>query len=464
MRKPNGAGTNVVLHSVNLLARHGTMARLRKRRRDVLLAILVPVLAVAGAEGFLRLARVYPMPPRRESVIHYQWVRSPLTRNFVIYDQTWASVDRHLREPPAPGVTRIFCFGGSVTKGWLRPEKSFPRQMADSFAADGHPEIEVYNFGEIGWSSVQALSAVQETIRAYHPSILVVYSGHNEMHEIEAMKSYFLPREVAWRTRLIRVRMLAERLRLVLLVEEAIKRLTPTPAREPIRTEARIAPQHWPVATAGDRAFAMAVYREDLAQIAALCRAKRVPLVLCTVATNLRADYPYPDPLPERERRIREAQAEVGGRNLAHADRLLNEAAAMGDVSGIHVVRGMIAEARGDRVRALAEYRTALDLSRPIRALSAVNDIVRETARRDGVPLLDVEEIVAARSPGGIIDNTLLEDHAHFTPEGNRVVAESLRRFLVERGWLRGVPAATSAPAPAPRPGQAPAPSSPAAS
>ena len=77
------------------------------------------------------------------------------------------------------------------------------------------------------------------------------------------------------------------------------------------------------------------------------------------------------------------------------------------------------------------EFRKALDLDPPrTRATTAVNDALRQAARRGGYWLLDYERILIAETPGGIpgwesfsdrchLRRPLLRDQAHMSVTGS---------------------------------------------
>ena len=85
---------------------------------------------------------------------------------------------------PAPGVLRIFAFGGSATMGVpyeRTPEVSFPSRLQHNLSAGGL-DVEVINLGGASLGSRQVLEAAAEAVD-YHPAALVVYSGNNEFFQ-----------------------------------------------------------------------------------------------------------------------------------------------------------------------------------------------------------------------------------------------------------------------------------------
>ena len=96
------------------------------------------------------------------------------------------------------GVFRIFCVGGSTTRGWpFHSRFSYPallsRQLSDVLPAR---RLEVINAGFMSSNSTNDLRLVKE-IMSYEPDLLLVYEGRNEPDA--------LPFYDGWRARLLPV-------------------------------------------------------------------------------------------------------------------------------------------------------------------------------------------------------------------------------------------------------------------
>ena len=75
-----------------------------------------------------------------------------------------------------PGRTRIFCVGGSTTRGWpFHRVTSYPKMLAQALG----PKYEVLNAGFMrsdSWSD----RALVEQLLAYQPDLILLYAGRNE--------------------------------------------------------------------------------------------------------------------------------------------------------------------------------------------------------------------------------------------------------------------------------------------
>jgi hypothetical protein len=80
-----------------------------------------------------------------------------------------------------PGAFRIFCVGGSTTKGWpFHATLSYPLLLS-AYLAKALPgrNVEVINAGLMASDSVSDLELVRE-LSAYQPDLFLVYEGRNE--------------------------------------------------------------------------------------------------------------------------------------------------------------------------------------------------------------------------------------------------------------------------------------------
>ena len=95
-----------------------------------------------------------------------------------------------------PGTFRIFCVGGSTTRGWPFHERlSYPfllnLELKDLFP---HKKIEVINAGTSATDSWSDVHLVRQ-IMNYDPNLILIYEGRNEVWNI--------PLHVGWRSWLL---------------------------------------------------------------------------------------------------------------------------------------------------------------------------------------------------------------------------------------------------------------------
>jgi len=147
----------------------------------------------------------------------------------------------------------------------------------------------------------------------------------------------------------------------------------------------------------GDPALERA-YRSFEGNLADTCRVARaagVPVVLSTVAVNLRSCGPFASPEAAELYRLGRDEARLG---------------------------------RDEEARRTLERARDLDTLR-FRADTRTNAIVREVARREaGARLVDAEEEIARQSPHGVPGDETFLDHVHLSFRGNYQVSVALRR------------------------------------
>jgi lysophospholipase L1-like esterase len=86
-----------------------------------------------------------------------------------------------LAEPKREGSLRIACLGASTTYGHeLLAEEAWPAQLERLLRADGL-DVEVVNAGVPGWVSRETVISLEERVLAVEPDVVVVYQGRNEL-------------------------------------------------------------------------------------------------------------------------------------------------------------------------------------------------------------------------------------------------------------------------------------------
>jgi tetratricopeptide (TPR) repeat protein len=187
-------------------------------------------------------------------------------------------------------------------------------------------------------------------------------------------------------------------------------------------------------------------YEGNLADTCRLARAAGVPVVLSTVAVNLRSCGPFASlhaaSLSTADRGRWDAlfaqavRLESGGLWAEAADALQKAVA----IDPEHAETAYRLGRSEEHLGRDADARRHLELARDLdtlrfRADSRTNAIVREVARREGgVRLADAEEKLAAQSPQGAPGDETFLDHVHPTLHGNYLVGtalfEQVRRAL----------------------------------
>jgi len=425
-----------------------------RRRRWVYrgLAILIAAASVLAAEGLLRLAGygtsydlVVAIPEASSPSAHR--LNPAIDRVYFGQQDLFGPEPRRFELPKPSGTFRVLVLGASTVIGFpYAPELAFPRQIEALLAAQNPGErIEVLNAGITAINSFEILDLARRAAEC-QPDLVIIHAGHNEFFGPGGPASTSLPVTA----QLVEAAFFARRLRLGQLAMAWMPRGAAA-QRNPLEalprlTEIRLADAEFVQAEAN--------YRRNLNGALDALMAAGIPVLLSTVASNLRDQPPirsvWPSELPASERAAAEKAVE-SARQLLHADQpeaalaLLDSVSnAAADVADRHYRRGQALDALGRWTEARFAYRAARDHDGcRFRAPSDWGDIVREIAAQRGddpVTLLDIERLVDDASRRGIPGRELFLEHVHYNLAGHRLLgrrfAECIQTSILKRPWL----------------------------
>jgi lysophospholipase L1-like esterase len=343
------------------------------------------------------------------------------------------------------GSLRIFCFGGSTVFGYpFGPEGTFPNFMRALLRA-GLPErrVSVINAGFTGGDSARVLALMREAAE-YEPDAFVVYSGQNEFLRFE------YPDEADRIAGFNPSLSLPMRLRVAAWLDRSVFLRAASFSWHAWRGSAGTARSGH---VAGEELEAVyRSYEANLEDMAAFARSRGVPLVLCTVVSNLRTLRPLAANVPEellaaqrqtlaRERETAYAELAAGRHDLARAAAGRGRAISPEDPD-LAYVSGRALLAAGDTAGARRELQASLEQDGlRHRAPQRINAAVRAVAARRGVPLCDLLAAFEARSPSGMVGEEWLLDHVHPNLEGLMLMAREIVRALAGSGLMPDVSA-----------------------
>lgn len=340
--------------------------------------------------------------------------------------------------PKRPETYRILVVGASSVQGYPYPsELAFPRQtqLVLSRQLRGW-DVEVLNAGVVGLSTTPLVDIVRQSIDA-SPDLIVLYAGHNEFYGVGG---------VATKAPLTRLGIRCRRFRLGQLLTdcfssdgpasgELITRL-PTDVAIPVNSEL--------VARAEEQ------YEKNLNEIAGICSRNKIPLLICSVVSNLGDHSPLPSPYPpsvgpaDRERaEALEAQASDAISQMRYTE-AIEPLAAVAHLTPNRaetlywLARCLDQAGRKDEARRYFTRARDLDGFR-YRAPSSFQRIAREVASKGqdaGIQFVDLVPGFARASEHGVPGHGLFLEHVHFSLEGHWLVARTLAKAIVER--IRG--------------------------
>jgi lysophospholipase L1-like esterase len=265
-------------------------------------------------------------------------------------------------ERKAPGVYRIFAVGDSCTFGSGFWRQTYPAIAAQILGAEaGSGRFEVINAGIEGYNSEFALDRIRTELLAYDPDMLILYLGWNDLMKID-------PRNAGATGRYLGVTRVLERSFLVKAYGKALFYYL-----RPLVMKPRVGPD--PDATRELAAFVPVRYRANLEMAVELLRKHGVVPVLVTLPTVVTADM------------------------------------TLEDLERAHVF--------------FPYYPAGYGVDAFLRLHGAYNEVIRKTAAKYGVPLVDLEAVL-----GGAVRHELFWDTMHPSEKGHRLIAEAIARTV----------------------------------
>ena len=390
-------------------------------------------------------------------------LRTALNKRDITYrDQRFPAVK-------PPGEYRVFCIGGSSVRSenWIQPDGSFPGMLAlELWSRLPGVVPRVINAGGGGTGSVQNLEVLREVLDD-EPDLIVVYPEGGEKNLVGLSPQAELARKDDASPARAAVRRCLSRLRSYEGMRLAYQALMPRPppgggvssafsalatfavARPflaenfirpfemklhgvPVLMEHPIKPDE--IEQAHDR------FLRNLAEMAALCQARGVPLLFVQPVRNLQAVFYLrfhiaPDEiLPGRQDEWRQHyRRAVDLRDQQRWEEALTELEA---VRRLYVddqdellafLSGDCLLKLGRKTEALAEFELPY-LRHPMRAL------IDRAGRDAGVPVVFPYPAVAAASTDGIPGYDEFTDSFHPMPKVNRVIAATIADAMAEHG------------------------------
>ncbi len=337
------------------------------------------------------------------------------------------------------GTYRVFVLGSSAAQGDPEPGFGIARVL-EVLLRDQYPgvEVEVINVAATAVNSHFAYASARACLRL-EPDLLVVYAGNNEV--VGPYGAGTVLTAAAPPLPLVRAAVAVRGTRLGQLVEGVARAAGKSLGRGRAPgawhgMEMFLEQQVRRSDPALERTYQS--YERNLDDTCRLARGAGVPIVLSTVAVNLRSCGPFASlhaaSLSAADRSRWDAlfgdavRLEAEGRWAEAAD-ALQKAAEIDPEHAEAFYRLGRCEARLGRD---ADARRHLELARDLdtlrfRADTRTNAIVREVARREGgVRLVDAEETLAAQSPQGAPGDEAFLDHVHLTFHGNYLLGAAL--------------------------------------
>ena len=409
-----------------------------KRFLFVCVLLLLPFFSVGMLEAVLRLAGFGGYPPIIQPVGPVAAGTLAITESAGAATYFFANPDRpgyneqySFLTPKPPNTIRIFLVGESAIKGFPQPRNLACSAFLQQMLQDAWPDraVEVINLGTTAVASFPVLEIMTEAL-AYQPDLIVIYTGHNEFFGTYGTASIGRAGSRPW---MLRATRWVHSLALVQVVEK----LLPAPRRESNRTlmetmigKSYVAPDDW------SRQAAARNLHANIAAMLERCRARGVPVLVCTQPTNERDLAPVGtdktdslDATRQREfARLLEEGMNASRKNPTQAAAVLQQALGLlPQHARAHYYLAQACLAVGESEKARDHFIRARDLDPlPWRCTSQSQEAILRAAKESGVPVCDVEKAFHDGSPDGLIGWELMDDHVHPTLRGQALIAEAI--------------------------------------
>jgi len=427
------------------------MAGLKKKVFTIAL-ILIPIFILLIGEGALRLFKYGPetslflvkeIGGRKLYSLNPQVVK----RYFGMGNFTTYISKDVFQQPKLPDTYRIFCLGASTTIGFpYMYNGTYPAMLQDRLTVL-FPEknIEVINLGITAVNSYTVLDFTRELVK-YQPDLLLIYMGHNEFYGAMGVGS---TQSFGKNRHLVQGYLSLQRFKIFELVRDTIRWF-----RRHISTEKSYDRQrNLMEQLVGDKAIrfhgvvyqkAINVFRANLQDILNIARKNKIDVMLSTVASNIRDQYPFVSLMSELASQENTDQYFKTGREfLAKNDYqaalpLFQQAVASDSGrADAHYLLARCYEQLGDITNARRHYEAARDLDAlRFRASGELNTIIRECCNSWQVPLIDLEQKFCQASNDQIPGNDLFWEHVHPRLNGYHLMARELCLALAENNLI----------------------------
>lgn len=382
--------------------------------------------------------------------LHY-FQHLPVDLNRLFTDRPWFE-DTEFHRAKQPGVYRIFMVGASTTRGFPYTGRTISYSgLLQLILRDVLPSqrVEVVNAGYDALSSFGVLDLTSQILE-YQPDLVVVYTGHNEFighFGVNSAINYGQNRNV------IRLVTFLFHSRVYQAMERTAVKLRSFNLADPSRRSqvnlfrSMLSEQNMTWNESQHR-VAERNYEENLKELIRQARSKNVGVVLLTLVSNLRDFSPVrtgfsEDIDPERKQNLLEElkrgkEALDRGKYAEAVERFQHVVGQDPRYADAHFGLGRAFDHLEDWERAKAHYLLAREHDRlHLRACLKFNRIIEQVGAEEQVPVLDLVTEFERASPEGLVGEDLFLEHVHPNINGHLVIADSIARFLREKGYIR---------------------------
>lgn len=372
-------------------------------------------------------------------------------RYFSQFDFSPATSSDYFLVSKPPGTLRIFCLGGSTTVGWPYwfngAFSSFLRDRLKATFPDH--SIEVVNVGMTATNSYTVLDLSKDLMK-FEPDLIIVYDGHNEFYGALGAASNEHVAPARWMT-LLYLRVI--HLRTFQLVKNMLSGLVGMFGKAPSDYSSRgtmmeqVSRGKYISYGSDTYARALAVFRQNLRDLADLCRNRHILLFLGTQVSDFREQSPFisgnsPGLSHERRaefQRVFNTGVELQSKGLLDSAIVVFRSAIALDslYADAHYRLAQCFDVKGRKREAYPEYILARNYDElRFRTDSKFNNLIRSMEDDKDCFVADVEASFEALSPDSLIGHNLILEHLHPNARGQFLIAKEYARLMRDHGLL----------------------------
>ncbi|KKO48332.1 hypothetical protein VT06_12450 [Arsukibacterium sp. MJ3] len=422
------------------------------------IALALPLLLLLLVELALRLSGTgqhWPLLKPNPANPAYWVTETDLVKRYFANNTALPTVKMEpgflLVNKPENGI-RLVVQGGSSAAGYPYGAGASLAAMLEQRLSRTFPtqRVEVLNTALAAVNSYTLLDLADDII-AVKPAAVLIYAGHNEYLGLLGVGSNYIAGQSPAVTRLmIRLRQLHS----FQVLEQLYQQLSPAPQAtdESSRTfMARVARDKDIALGSAQYQAGLAQFQSNISRLLAKYQHAGIPVYISTLVSNLADQPPFNSkPIPAQALKplaqlAATTEAAVSAAELTLLAALTSQAETANSAA-FHYQLGQQYQHRGMAVPAKQHFMLAKehDLLR-FRAPEAINQHIRQLAKRYNATVVDTEAAFIANSPAGIVGNSLLLEHVHPNVQGYFLLADSFYNALARNqalgSWRQAVAA-----------------------
>ncbi len=308
-----------------------------------------------------------------------------------------------------PNTYRVFVLGESAAAGYpFLPNGSFSRYLQQRLSLE-YPgsKIEVVNCAMTAINSYAMLDFMPGILKE-KPDLILIYAGNNEYYGalgVGSMESFGTSRP------LVNLVIYLEQFRTFQLLRNLVSKISGLFRKKRTRTGtlmARMARDQY--IALGSKVYeeGLKQFKGNMADILEMAKKHNVPVILGTLACNLKDQYPF---------------VSVNVKGQPCADSVFDRATS--------------ALTNEEFVKADSLFRYAKDLDAlRFRAPTALNDEILGLGMKFSDPVVNVDSAFDALSPDHIVGDNLMADHLHPTLRGYEIIGRLFYDEMEKAGLL----------------------------